>query len=71
MDNNAIADRLETFALMLELVEANPYTIRAYRRAAETIRTTPLPVAELVRTNQVRRLRGVGQRIEARLRELV
>ncbi len=71
MDNEQTADRLETFALMLELVEANPYTIRAYRRAAETIRGTPLRVAELVRSGQVRRLRGIGQGIEARLRELV
>ncbi len=71
MDNEQIADRLETFAMMLELVEANPYTIRAYRRAAETIRGTPLGVAELVRSSQVRRLRGIGQGIEARLRELI
>ena len=56
---------------MLELVEANPYTIRAYRRAAETIRSAPLPVADLVRSKRVRELRGIGQGIEARLRELV
>jgi DNA polymerase (family X) len=71
VDNAEIADRLETFALMLELVEANPYTMRAYRRAAETIRAAPLPVAELVRTGRVRQLRGIGPGIEARLRELV
>ncbi len=71
VENIEIADRLETFALMLELVEANPYTIRAYRRAAETIRTALLPVEDLVRRNRVRELRGVGHGIEARLRELV
>ena len=71
MENIEIADRLETFALMLELVEANPYTVRAYRRAAETIRAAPLPVEDLVRRNRVRELRGIGQGIEARLRELV
>lgn len=71
MENSEIADRLETFALMLELVEANPYTIRAYRRAAETIRGAPVPVEDLVRRNRVRELRGIGQGIEARLRELV
>lgn len=71
MDNAEIADRLQTFALMLELVEANPYTIRAYRRAAETIRGAAVPVEELVRTRRVRELRGVGQGIESRLRELV
>ena len=71
MDNAEIADRLETFAMMLELVEANPYMARAYRRAAETIRGAAVPVADLVRRNRVRELRGVGPGIEARLRELV
>ncbi len=71
MDNRRIADRLDAFASLLELAEANPYTARAYRRAAETIRTTPAPVAELVRTGRVRELRGIGPGIETRLRELV
>src|ERR1700733_14968053 len=71
MDNRAIAERLDAFATLLELSEANSYTIRAYRRAAETIRGTAAPVAELVRTGHVRRLRGIGSGIEARLRELV
>ena len=71
VDNTEIADRLETFALMLELVEANPYTIRAYRRAAETIRNAPVPVADLVRSKRVRQLRGIGDGIAARLSELI
>ena len=66
-----IADRLDAFASMLELAEANPYTPRAYRRAAETIRAAGVPVAELVRSGRVRQLRGIGPGIEARLRELV
>ena len=71
MDNARIADRLEAFASLLELADANPYTARAYRRAAETIRSAPVPVAELVRTGRVRRLRGIGRGIETRLDELV
>jgi DNA polymerase (family 10) len=71
VDNRRIADRLEAFASLLELAEANPYTARAYRRAAETIRATPAPVAELVRSGRVRELRGIGPGIDARLRELV
>jgi DNA polymerase (family 10) len=71
MDNPQIADRLDAFASLLELVEANPYTTRAYRRAAETIRGAALPVAELVRSGRARELRGVGPGIETRLRELV
>ena len=71
MDNRAIAERLDAFAMLLELSEANSYTIRAYRRAAETIRAAPVPVADLVTSGRVRQLRGIGSGIEARLRELV
>jgi DNA polymerase (family 10) len=71
VDNAQIADRLISLATLLELVEANPYTARAYRRAAETIRGAAIPVADLVRSGRVRELRGIGPGIEARLRELV
>jgi DNA polymerase (family 10) len=71
LDNAQIADRLEALAALLELNDANPYTTRAYRRAAETIRGTALPMAELVRAGRSRELRGIGPGIEARLRELV
>jgi DNA polymerase (family X) len=71
MDNAEIADRLEAFASLLELADANPYSPRAYRRAAVTIRAAPVAVADLVRTGRVRQLAGIGQGIEARLRELV
>jgi DNA polymerase (family 10) len=71
VDNREIADRLDAFASLLELGDANPYTSRAYRRAAETIRGLAVPVAELVESGKVRELRGIGSGIEARLRELV
>jgi DNA polymerase (family 10) len=71
VDNTEIADRLEAFASLLELAEANPYTARAYRRAAETIRSVAVPVTELVSSGRIRELRGIGPGIEARLRELV
>jgi DNA polymerase (family 10) len=71
VDNGEISDRLDAFAMLLELNDANPYSARAYRRAAEGIRGTAVPIAELVRTGRVRELRGVGSGIEARLRELL
>jgi DNA polymerase (family 10) len=71
VENPEIADRLEAFASLLELAEANPYTARAYRRAAETIRSVAVPVSELVTSGRVRELHGIGPGIEARLRELV
>jgi DNA polymerase (family 10) len=70
-DNATIAERLETLAALLDLAGASYYSVRAYRRAAELIKATPAPVAELVRTGRVRELRGIGPAIETRLRELV
>jgi len=71
LDNAAIAERLETLASLLDLSGASFYSVRAYRRAAELIRSTPAPVAELVHNGRIRELRGIGPAIEARLRELV
>jgi DNA polymerase (family X) len=71
MDNATIADYLARFAAALDLAGASPYSVRAYRRAADLIRATKADVAELVRAGRVRELRGIGGAIEARLRELV
>ena len=70
-DNAAIAERLEAFATLLDLSGAGHYTSRAYRRAAETIRETRAPIAELVAAGHVQELRGIGPGIAGRLRELV
>ena len=71
IDNAEIAGQLDAFASLLELAGAGPYTARAYRRAADLIRTTPAPIAELVLAGRARELRGIGPGIERRLRELV
>jgi DNA polymerase (family 10) len=71
VENAQIASQLEAFAALLELNGAGYYTARAYRRAAELIRDTRAPVAELVREGRVRELRGIGPGIETRLRELI
>jgi DNA polymerase (family 10) len=71
VDNADIADRLDAFAAVLELGDANPYTIRAYRRASETVRHSGVDVAGLVAAGRVRELRGIGAGIEAKLEELL
>jgi DNA polymerase (family 10) len=71
LDNGAIAERLDAFAVLLDLAGSERYTARAYRRAAETIRETRAPVADLVRAGRVQDLRGIGPGIAKRLRELV
>ncbi len=71
LDNAAIAQQLEAFAGLLDLSGSSYYTSRAYRRAAETIRETKAPIAELVLAGRVEELRGIGSGIATRLRELV
>jgi hypothetical protein len=48
MDNLTIARKLNDYATYLEGEEPNVYRVRAYRRAAETVRALDRPVAELV-----------------------
>jgi DNA polymerase (family 10) len=72
LDNAAIAEQLEAFAGLLDLSGSGYYyTSRAYRRAAETIRETKAPIAELVTAGRVQELRGIGPGIATRLQELV
>jgi DNA polymerase (family 10) len=71
LDNAVIAEQLEAFASLLDLSGAGHYTSRAYRRAAETIRETKAPIAELVAAGRIQELRGIGPGIARRLRELV
>jgi DNA polymerase (family X) len=71
MGNAEIAQTLDAYGSLLDLAGAGRYTVRAYRRAAELIRDTRAPVAELVRAGRARDLRGIGPGIERRLVELV
>jgi DNA polymerase (family 10) len=71
LDNAAIAEQLEAFAVLLDLSGGGYYTSRAYRRAAETIRETKAPIAQLVAAGRVQELRGIGRGIASRLQELV
>jgi DNA polymerase (family 10) len=70
-DNARLAERLDALASLLDLSGASFYSVRAYRRAAELIRSTPADVTALVRAGRVRELSGIGGSIEAKLHELV
>src|SRR5262249_54627180 len=59
---------------LMELGEENPFKIRAYRTAAETIEDTTTPLAEMVSEGGVARLRelpGVGEAISGKIVELL
>jgi hypothetical protein len=48
LDNTTVAERLEEIAELLEAQHANPYRVRSYRVAAETIRDLPEDVDSLI-----------------------
>ena len=69
MDNAAIARVLLEIADLLEIRGDNPFKIRAYRSAGETISAEPTPVAPLEEP-ALRELPGIGRDLAARIREL-
>jgi DNA polymerase (family 10) len=71
LDNEALAERLDRLATLLDAAGSTRYAVRAYRRAAGLVRSAPVDVAALVRAGRARELRGIGRSIEARLAELV
>ncbi len=70
MDNLAIARVLGEIADLLEIKAENPFKIRAYRNAADTVADEPRRVAELTPEDR-RTLPGIGKDIAAKIGELV
>ena len=72
LSNAVIADRLSSLAQMLSIEKANPYKIRAYRRAAAVIRDLGESVEQLVRSDgDLRVYAGIGDAISGAVREIV
>lgn len=69
--NDEIARILFQVASLLELIEGNPYRIRAYRRAALGVLYLPKPLAEYVASHESIPLPGAGDGMQRRLVDLV
>ena len=68
MKNREVAKLLNDIAEILEIqnVEFKP---RAYRRAAQGIETFPNDIEELYKENKLRMIPGIGESIEAKIKE--
>jgi DNA polymerase (family 10) len=73
MQNADIARQLDEVADLLEISEANPFKVRAYRNAARTVRDHPEPLAELVRAGgfDLTELPSIGESIAGEIEALV
>ncbi|MCA1560144.1 MAG: DNA polymerase/3'-5' exonuclease PolX [Acidobacteria bacterium] len=70
MDNLAIARVFAEIGDLLEIKDENPFKIRAYRNAAETITHAPERVSELTAADRLA-LPGIGKDLAAKIAELV
>jgi DNA polymerase (family 10) len=69
--NAAIADIFEEIADLLELTNANPFRVRAYRRAAQTVRGTARELAaDLEAGRPIGHLAGVGKDLAGKIAEI-
>jgi DNA polymerase (family 10) len=69
--NTEIADALDQVADLLELEEANPFRIRAYRNAARAIRSLGGDVASLLaRGEDLPTIHGIGKDLAGKIKEL-
>jgi DNA polymerase (family 10) len=72
--NDDIVNRLEEIAALLDAQAANPYRVRAYRRAAATLRQLAVPAAQILATHGTAgldRLSGIGPRLARTIRDIV
>src|ERR1043166_4483108 len=73
MQNPDIARLFDEVADLLEIQDANPFRVRAYRNAARTIRDFPEPLQELVRagTRDLTDIAGIGDDLAEKITEIV
>ncbi len=70
--NAEIADLFDRMATLLEIQGANPFRVRAYRNAAQTLRGLPRRVADMLAEEEdLSRLPGIGKDLAGKIAELV
>lgn len=72
--NEDVAGRLEEIARLLAAQGANPFRVRAYRRAAETVRRLPEPVSNIIGQKGLEGLQslpGIGESIARAIRDVL
>ena len=69
MNNQQIAQIFSEISALLEIKGANPFKIRAYRNAAETLTTLAEPVSEMDFTDLLS-IPGIGNDLASRIQEL-
>jgi len=72
-DNAEVARVLQQIADMLEFKNENPFKLRSYQMAAETIGSMGTPIAEIAAggADELQKIPGIGKTISAQILEVV
>ena len=74
IDNEHVARVLQQIADMLEFKNENPFKLRSYQMAAETIGSMGTPITDLVArggASELQRIPGIGKTISGQILEIV
>src|SRR5260370_17763433 len=73
MQNPEIARLVDEVGDLLEIQDANPFRVRAYRNAARTIRDFPEPLTDVVRAGaqDLTDIAGIGDDLAEKITEIV
>ncbi len=71
VSNHKIAEALFNIATLLEMQQANPYRIAAYRTAARGVLALTEPAAQMLARGEPLRIHGVGERLRRKITELI
>jgi DNA polymerase (family X) len=69
--NAQVAEQFDLLADLLELEGEQQFRVLAYRRAAEQIRSTGGPIAQLALDGKAKDLPGIGQTIQSKIVQIV
>src|SRR5947209_6723279 len=72
MENVEIARILEEYADLLDIRDDNPFRVRSYRKAAQTVAGLSRPVTQLAEAGEdLTKLPGIGTSMATHLKEIV
>src|SRR6185369_5292710 len=71
MDKKEVAGILDEIGMMLELEGGNPFKSRAYANAARTLEGLSADLADLVKTGDISKIKGIGEALTQKITELV
>ena len=71
LHNSEIAERFDDIASMLELGEANPFRVRAYRNAARLLRRYGREASDIIAAGEdLAKLPGIGKDLAGKIQDL-